>query len=271
MKNSGWTSMRAAAFAVTLGAAITGSPGPARAAEGEAAAAAQAAPALPAVPFTVGADLVSFYGRSDPMKLFSASAARATAGVSASYDLFHPGARTTVAVGAGWFGDHTDNSWGNTNRAALDVDTFYASAVARYGVLPWLEPMVRLTAGGAWGRANLGLGQGNQPFFEDDGGGSTNWSLTSDRRAASFTASAGAGLRLRSNPFRPSNTKMPFFALSATIEGGYAVATAMSFTLTTPRPSDDKIADDRIPGTAIALGSVDRSRPYFRVGLGLHF
>lgn len=211
------------------------------------------APTRP-VPFTVAVEIQSLYGRSSAQRLFSGGGTQATAGLSASYDLVRPGERFTVALGAGWLYEENSNLFGSGDHADLETNSLFAMATARYAIFSWLEPQVRLSANVAESRARLGLADGTTLRGDD----------------MSYGAGLGGGFRLRTNLIR-LRIGLPDVAFSATFEGGYAFGSKLGLRLSPPRPDDDALASDRIPGASVGLGTLDRSRPYFRTALAMHF
>lgn len=205
--------------------------------------------------FALAVERDTLYRMDAGYDLFTRKEGDDAPGLSLSYDLLRPGPRTTIAVSVGWNGEALSNRWGGGNRAELDVHTFQGAVAARYALLWWLEPQVRVAAGVSLAHAELGVDRD---------------AMTLEGDARSVMGSAGAGLRLRTRSAR-------FLALlmraSLAAEGGMAAGTPLALKLDpgSGRRGDSAAARDRIPTTAVDLGTLGRVHPYLRFTFALHF
>jgi hypothetical protein len=253
-----------AALALTLTLA---SPA-ARAAEGVV-----AAPTPEPTPISLGFDILTHWRLDRGHQLFSDSRSAGAVGLTVSYDVaaFAGG---TFALAAGWQHENDSRRWASLTpdktvagapapnagvvqgeRSELNLDTLAVSAIFRWSVQPWLEPLVRLAADATWGKATL---QFPGP-------------VTFDGHAFSPGASAGAGLRLRTSTTRIGLPGHPLVAAAATVEGGFHLGSPLTFDLRPPPPRNEKEAADQIPIAGAHIGSLGQSEPYLRVTLAIVF
>ncbi len=225
----------------------------------DAPAAGNVAAAAPVVPgrFTFALESQTRWHRDRAYHLFSDDRRHSADGLSLGYDLVRLGERGTLAVGVGWLNESLHGQWAGQNTGDLDVDTFQSNVLARFSVLPWLAPHVRVALGGA--RAKVRLSRNN--------GGAEPMTA----RSWSGTAQVGGGLRARSRAWKPGTSMLPPLAVSLAVEGGFAFASPLSLSARPTPPSDEDEARDQIPGAAVDLGTLGRSHPYFALSLGLHF
>jgi hypothetical protein len=218
-------------------------------------------------PFSLGLDLHTQWHLDRSHQLFSEDRATGATGLTLAYDLasFAGG---TLALAAGWQHEGDQRRWASATPekgdgasatlgelASLDLDTLSVSAIVRWSLTSWLEPLVRVAADGTWAAATLRLD--DRTSFES--------------AAFSPGGSAGAGLRLRTPSTRVGLPGRPLFAAAATVEAGFHAGAALSFNAH-PRPtSDEKKAADQIPIGDTALGSLDQAEPYLRVSLAVLF
>jgi hypothetical protein len=142
----------------------------------------------------------------------------------------------------------------------LDVNTFSGAAIARYALVSWIEPHVRV--GFDASRASAQLSQG----------------FTSDLSAAgtlsgsdwSSGATVGAGFRVRTQPLLQVISGRGI-AFAAAVEGGVHAGTPFDLALAPPAPSDEDVAADRIPVAGANLGELSRLYPYLRLSFALAF
>jgi len=154
-----------------------------------------------------------------------------------------------IGLHLGWnFEDHgADGRFGGLLDSQLDTHFAYGGVDARWKLLSWLQPQLRL-AGGA-GFSDMVLSMGGERFKDD---------------AISAYGSAGLGLLLRSpeDAFGGLHGGVGSLGFGLLFEGGYSLASPLSLRLDGPGPKKHEIdlaeAD---------LGELERSGPYFRTSL----
>ncbi len=219
--------------------------------------AAAASAAVPATPYLLSLDTQTIWHRGRGYQLVSRDNSHPSAGLSLARDHFGWGDRRQVALGVGWRNESLHGTWAEQNLADLGVDTFYAMAVARWAVRPWLAPLVRVSAGAAKGRMRLHFGDQKASTIE-----AADWSRV---------ATLGTGFQMSSRTVAaPSSLHLPPVAFVFGMEGGYVVATAFRFSAAqAPQAAD--APKDRIPVAAVNLGTLQQSHSYVTVSFGLQF
>jgi hypothetical protein len=177
-------------------------------------------------------------------------------GVTAQAEILQLTNKTAARVDLGWTTFSALNpqeSAGNTmSNERLKTNVITLGLSARYAVLPWLSPYLRLAGGIGWDKLEVGEGSG----------------AMHDRQVFS-QGSAGAGLMLRSPGLRFwQSASAPFLGFVAQIEGGYTLASGSDFAL---QSSPSGSGQGTIPTSTVALGHVNRSAPYLRFTAGLAF
>ena len=197
---------------------------------------------------------VAFEGRvtrplDDGAKRLASERWPAGAGVSVQADVFRPSAELAIRLDLGWTRTKSSSYQPDSSLSEqLKTDLFQLGAQARYHVLRWLAPYVRLSAGLGRDKLNVGVMSDQQWFGQ---------------------AAAGAGLFLRSAGLRLWQGRFsPLLGLVGSLEGGYTLAMGSDFSLQASLPS---ASEHPIPTSEVALGHVGRSAPYLRASLGLAF
>lgn len=209
----------------------------------------------PAPRFALAVERDTLYRLDSGYDLFTRDEGDSAPGLSLTYDLLRPGPRATVAVGIGWNAENLSSQWGGSNRAELEVNTFQGALTARYALLWWLEPQVRVAAGVSLAHAELAVAGESQHLAG---------------KARSLMGSAGGGLRLRTRSARLVGLRL---RASFATEAGIAAGTPLSLKLN-PDPvgrDSSAAARDRVPTTPLNLGSLGRIHPYLRFTIALHF
>jgi len=177
-------------------------------------------------------------------------------GVWASYDIWSLSKRAIVAAEVGWSGwveksHEMDGALGTQ----LGMSRVHIGANLRYVIEPWLQPHLRVAAGGSFLDIEIRSTENNlDTTFRD-------WHF------APF-ASIGAGFLLRT-PTRLFESRSGDFAslsMGVLLEGGYLLSGAPSFSL---KPKDRP--DNLIALTSADLGKLDCSAGYFRISLVVRF
>jgi hypothetical protein len=180
--------------------------------------------------------------------------ARTTAapGLSVQGDVFRAMDRVALRLDLGWVTDsHAQYQYdqhGSQSQEKLERNLFWLGVSARYHVVKWLAPYVRLSGGIGWEKLTV-AGMNDRQRFEH--------------------GAAGLGIFLRSPGIRPtSSSSVPFLGFVGQIEAGYAVAPGSDFVLSTSPASGNSAP---IPTSSVAIGHAGRSAPYLRACLGLAF
>jgi hypothetical protein len=181
--------------------------------------------------------------------LFSENDVATNRGLSLGYAVFIDGPLSIVPeLGFGQDDQSAKNLFGAAI-ASTELETwrFYGGASARYAVLPFLEPEVRLTTGASVITTRVTPGDGSA-------------ALVSDKQVSPFFA-FGAGFSVHTKPGSLETSAGSFrsLVLGLSFEGGYSVAKSVDLT---PTPEHDAV---RIRTTDAPLGSLPRSAPYLRV------
>jgi hypothetical protein len=156
-----------------------------------------------------------------------------------------------VELGAGLEHDESDNLLGSYTRSELSSQTLHLGVGLRWDPLTWLSPQVR-----AWGGASL---------FQLDVNG-TNEAFDTGRATSGFGA-LGAGFLLHTPPrtFETHSGRLAAFQLGLLVEAGYALRSAVDFSLRTqPDPR-------RIETIDASLGSLSLSGFYLRFAVVVRF
>lgn len=176
------------------------------------------------------------------------------AGLSVQADVLRPSADLAIRLDLGWTqAKHTSYQpdsyqYGPSLREELETNVFQLGAHARYHVLPWLAPYLRLSGGLGRDKLTVGVMRDRQWFGQ---------------------AAAGGGVFLRSPGLHLGRGRFaPLLGLVGSLEAGYTLATGSDFSVRASLPTS---SDDPIPTSAVALGHVGRSAPYLRVSFGLAF
>lgn len=192
--------------------------------------------------------------RDDAAKRLAGSARPTSSGVSMMADVYRPTAQLSLRVDASWLASSVTGYQQQSYLAeTLKSDLLAVGASVRYQVLRWLAPYARVSGGIGWDRLSLRTNQ--QGELKD--------------RQTFVHGTVGAGLFLSTPCLRFRQSKpWPRAGLIAQIEGGYFLAGAGDWTLTSSRATEGQSA---IPSSPVALGRTSRSAPYARVSLGLAF
>ena len=209
------------------------------------------APASPAKAqrFALALNLDATWPGDDGYRLYDANQMLGAGGLSLAWDAFRADKRLVVAPFVEWQGERAEGAWMRDGDASLEAHNVAVGVRPRFHVRPWLAPFVRLGGGVTFAQTALELA-------------SAPGRLTADSRSYFVRAGAGVELRSRAAALGPN---LPKVALSISVEGGYLLATALELDLTLDgaRPG--------IPTGSVPLGELERSRPYGRVGIALHF
>lgn len=234
-----------------------------------------AAPAPAAPPLQVALDMDSVWRLDSSYRLLSTSRTATAVGVSLAYDVARLGGGGTLAATAGWQSESaggdpgrggvpgddgpspaTAGTSGAVERASFQASVVTAGVVARWRLTRWLEPLARVTAGGAWGKLDMGLSDG------------TRWI----GHAFSPQVAAGAGLRVHTAPSRLGALPgQPQIAAAAAVEGGFIAGAPMSFALAPPAPAQPTAAGPALATGTADVGRLGRAQPYLRVTFALLF
>jgi hypothetical protein len=238
-------------------AAPVGTPAPAATATTVSAPAAPAPADVPPAPakgpfqsrFEVGLNADVFWFTDKSYDLFSKNDLATSRGLNVGYAVLVDGPLSIVPeLGFGQDDQMASNLFGGALQSTeLETWRFYGGASARYAVLPFLEPEVRLTTGTSVVTATV-----------TPGGGSA--ALVSDKMVSPFFA-FGGGFSVHTKPgsLETSNGSLRSLVLGLSFEGGYSVAKSLELT---PTPEHDPV---RIHTTDAPLGSLARSAPYLRI------
>ena len=160
-----------------------------------------------------------------------------------------------LELGAGFHGNTSTGPFAGQNEAQLEERTPSLSALLRWSPYRWLEPHLRVAADLT--RAKLRLAMSNSATTLED----TAWSPG---------GSAGVGLRLRTGTLSTAlNGGRLGIAGAVIIEGGFHLGLPYAFDVSSPKPSDEKLANDRIPAGSTPLGDLGRAQPYLRLSFAL--
>ena len=205
------------------------------------------------LPLTLSIDTETQWRVDDNYRLFGTDRSTNPGGISASLQVGRL-AGGTLELGAGYHGNTSTGTFAAQNQAQLEERTPSVSALLRWPLHRWLEPHLRLAADIT--HAKLGLTLGTGTLLED-----AVWSPG---------GSAGAGLRLRTGALSTSlNGGKLGIAGAFIIEGGFHVGAPYSFDVSSPKPANEKLANDRIPAGSTPLGSLGRAQPYLRLSFAL--
>jgi hypothetical protein len=212
----------------------------------------QAQPEAPRLPLTFSVDMHRQWHLDRGYRLFSGDRSNGDGGVSVLYDVRRLGSGT-LSLGAGLHGNDLTGTVASAHEADLGLLTASLSALLRFSPYRWLEPHVRLA--GDLTRGDFGFTTSEGIKFSD--------------HALSPGASLGAGLRLRTGTITTALGKGLGLAGALIVEGGFHYGAPLSFDLSPPRPSDEKVASDRIPSSPVSIGSLGTSQPYLRISFAL--
>lgn len=172
-------------------------------------------------------------------------------GVSVARDLTR--GRLVLALDAGYTfaagGRRVYQTW-NTS---LHEHAMQAGLSLRWRVLSWLAPYARLTAGAMYTTAR----------FDAD---------TTALDADGWTPLGGAGLGVTVQTpgiFASGGDRVGRLAFS--VEAGMLLAPSQTLTVSPRPPTDESLADDRLPTTGTRLGALNASAPYLRFAASLRF
>ncbi len=191
-------------------------------------------------------------------RLFSEKDTNDAQGISAAFDVKRIGQRGTLAVGLGILDDDSTSIFAAAHRASLDLDNYYATASYRFAVRPWLQPYVSVAGGGTHAAMTLRL---NDETTLDDHR-SSHWSVF---------GRASLGLRLATPTIRQARGSLPPFGFAFLVEYGFQAGSALALRADPPSASDAKIREDKLPVAGVALGTLSRTFPFFRLGFALLF
>jgi hypothetical protein len=208
----------------------------------------------PALPFQLSLDAETVWHLDRGYRVFSSDRSDAGGGYSAALDVARV-ARGTLAVGAGLQGGGAEQGlYQGQLRAKLDLLTPAIFATLRWPVHRWFQPHLRVAADGTWAKLSLTPADGQ----------------TLSGRDFSPGASAGLGFSLRTSALRTAIRNGTVGLAAALIfEGGFHVGAPLGFEVTRNRPTDDKLANDRLPAGSTAVGDLGRSQPYLRISFAL--
>jgi hypothetical protein len=174
-------------------------------------------------------------------------------GPTLHYEALRLKPRWTAHLDLGWLQHSTTSTQTDTGISEQLASHLISLGVsARYQLLRWLSPYVRLTGG--VGREKLQVGDGATRFHDKHYFGQ---------------GSVGGGLFFRTPGLRiaPSLTSLAL-ALMWHLECGYALATSSDFSLHST-PATTSAAS--IPTHSVPIGHVSRSAPYIRFSIGTAF
>lgn len=174
-------------------------------------------------------------------------------GVGVARDLTPSNGRFVLAVDAGY----TYAAGARRLYARWDAvgkeHAMLAGVSLRVRALSWLLPYARLSAGAMYTAVRF-----------DDGA----QALDADGWAP--LGGAGLGVTLQTGELFPTGGgRAGRFAFS--VEGGMLLAPSQTFTANPRAPSDETLANDRLPTTGVRLGDLNNSAPYLRVSAAFRF
>jgi hypothetical protein len=208
----------------------------------------------PRLRVTVSLDVETQWHLDQSYRLFGTDRTATQSGISASLQVGRL-AGGMLELGAGFHGRSSTAAFEGQNEAKLDEGTPSLSALLRWAPYRWLEPHLRVA--GDLTRAKLRLATSNSATALED----TVWSPG---------GSAGLGLRLRTGTLMTAlNGGKLGLAGALIIEGGFHLGVPYSFAVSPPAPSDQKLANDRIPAGRTPLGDLGRAQPYLRLSFAL--
>lgn len=186
---------------------------------------------------------------------FSSESVGFASGLILGRVLTAPGSRVELAAELGFEGE---SNKGELHQAWTTRVTSLAPSAGlslRVRTVSWLLPYLRVHAGATWHDVSLD---------SQDGSG------TLDGSAWGFQGSAGLGLMFQTGTFaREGAFRALRFAF--TIEGGAVYAMPVTLEVAPRAPSDEQLANDRLPVQRVRLGELDTSASYVRVGVGFRF
>ena len=203
--------------------------------------------------FTVAGSVESLFYADSGYDLFDDEDDLSTRlGLWVGYDVARLSPSTTVAVELGFGAESLESTiWNGAIQTQLDALTLTAAVALRYSLFPWLDPQLRIAAGGS--RLTFELETTNAGTFDDS--------------ALSPLGAVGVGLVFHTPPRVLENRHGNFATLSfgLLVEGGYAVRSAVEPELKSSTESN------AIPLTRASLGELGLSGPYLRSSLLARF
>lgn len=175
-------------------------------------------------------------------------------GLAFGRDLVHLGPRLTLGAEVGW---RTENSTGRIRDAfgtQLVTQQLQLAVALRFELTSWFTPYARVAGGASHLDATL---------TEENGASLTSTAWTP-------YGSAGAGVLLTSGRWFES-LGLRTLRVAVAVEGGYQLAMPSALTASTPAPSDERAAADRISTRSVSLGTLDPSAAYLRFAIGFRF
>lgn len=222
----------------------------------QAVAAQEVTPPPPAAsPWSVAVVMGARYHWDGSRDAFSRETVGFASGVIVGRALTSPALPVELALELGF---EAESNQGSLHQAWATRITSLAPSAGlslRWRARPWLLPYVRVHAGATWHEVSLEA---------NDGGGFL------DGSAWGFQGSAALGLMFQTGTFaREGAFRAVRFA--ATIEGGAVYAAPVGITVQPRAPTDERVAADRLPASAVRVGDLDTSGSFVRVGVGFRF
>jgi hypothetical protein len=184
--------------------------------------------------------------------LFSDDNLQVSFGASVGYAVWVNGPWSIVPeLGFGLDERSGGSRYGAIQTAKLDSFRGYAGASARYLLLPFLEPHVRLTGG----------------FESLEASVHTDTGESFEGTAHPVFGSLGAGFSVHTLPGMLTRKRGGLGALvvGAVVEGGYTVAQSVDLALPAAGPAP------RAPTETASFGTLERSGPYVRIAANVRF
>ncbi len=186
--------------------------------------------------------------------LFSTNDVGGTLGGSVGYAVWMKGPLSlSPELGVGADSQSASGLFGGAiSSTKLQTVSYYTGATLRYALLSFLEPEARIA---------LGLSTIKADIYPSSGPGKL------EEKSLSPFGSLGAGVTFRSPPaaLGTRSGSLESLVIGLTVEGGYVLGGSVDLS-PTPSPAMGRIATQDA-----RLGSLDRSGPYVRVGLGARF
>lgn len=195
--------------------------------------------------FTLGVGASVLFRGHGAYDAFTASTASSALDVFASYDVWSA-SRVIVAAGLSVRSERL----GRDDDLSLRQNALQAELSARYALLRWLSPHLRIGVGAILTRYE----------YEDQLA-----SLTYEDRDAGVVATVGAGFTLRTPArlFESAAGRLSSLAFGLLFEGGYSYASDATLEL--------DAGDAEVTRASLSLGSLPRAAPYLRVSAVLRF
>jgi hypothetical protein len=190
-----------------------------------------------------------FWFTDKSFDLFSGNDVATSRGLTLGVIVLQDGPLSIVPeLGFGQDSQRSNNLFGGAFASAeLETWRFVGGVSARYAVLPWVEPLVRLSFGTSMISTTLTPSDGSPDLVQ--------------KRDLSPFVALGLGTSIHT---KPGSLETPSGALRSLVvglafEGGYAFAKGLDLE---PKPEKDPA---RIHTTEAPLGALPRSAPYLRV------